>query len=224
MPGCPTSALSMLVEKLYLLVHAAAGRRGRQARAGANQVRRAHAVDHGDRIAGAAEVGCEETWRGAGNGVQDRSRRSPRRQRVEHLARVDPRGRDTLHIHNRWSARHRDHFLDATDAELRVDRRGEIAGHLDAFTANGPEPVQRERHHIRARPQIHDAESSGVVGDDGASLLDERSTRSLDAHSRQHRAARVGHRSSDRLCRHRQRKKPHDEREPEREGAGRSSH
>ena len=63
---------------------------------------------------------------------------------------------------------------------------GEVAGQLDAFTANGPESAQRERHRVCARPQIDDAESAGVVGHDAARLLDERRARGFDGHTGQH--------------------------------------
>ena len=66
-----------------------------------------------------------------------------------------------LDVDDRRFADDRDRFGDRADLQVGVDRGGEGAGQLDAVALDGVEPGQRERHRVRAGPQIDDAVLAG---------------------------------------------------------------
>ena len=77
------------------------------------------------------------------------------------------------------------------DLQVRVDRRGERSGQLDALALDGAEAGQRERDRIGAGPQVDDAVLAAAVGDGGADLFNQHVARGLDGDAGQHGAGRV---------------------------------
>ena len=80
---------------------------------------------------------------------------------------------------------------EGADLHVRVDRRGERAGQLDAFALDGAEAGQAERDGVGARPQIDDTVLARTIGDGRSDFLDQHVARRFDGHAWQHGAGRV---------------------------------
>src|SRR5581483_5120429 len=109
-----------------------------------------------------------------------------------------PRAR---HVDHRHFPRYRNRLGNAADFHVGVHRRNEVAGELDAFTLDGAEPAQRERHGIRPRPEVLEGVLAGTAGDHRPCFLDEGGAGCLDGDSGQHRAGWILDRSHDRALR-----------------------
>src|SRR4029434_10007555 len=96
-----------------------------------------------------------------------------------------------LGINDGTFTRHGDRFLERTNFHLDVDWRSEVAGQLDAVTANGSEPRQRERHRVHAWTQIDDLVRPLIVGDRGARLFDQHGTARFNRHAWQNIFRRI---------------------------------
>ena len=79
-----------------------------------------------------------------------------------------------LHVHDRRRAADGDGFLHVAHLQVGADVGREAGGQLDAFTLDGAETWQRERHGVGAGAQFRDRVPTVRVGDDGANLLDQR--------------------------------------------------
>jgi hypothetical protein len=80
-----------------------------------------------------------------------RERRASGGQLVDQVAVDDALLVGALHIDNRRLAADRNSFLQRANTKLRVDRRGERSGQLNAFPFHRAEPAERERDRVRSR-------------------------------------------------------------------------
>ena len=83
---------------------------------------------------------------------------------------------------------HVDCLLHTADAHVGVHGDDSRAADDHTVAFHGGEPGQRERHAVRARPQIFDSISSRAVGDRRADFLDQLGAGGLDRRTRQHGA------------------------------------
>ena len=106
-----------------------------------------------------------------------------------------------LHVDDRRLTGHRDRFLERADFQVEVHRGHEVPRQLDAFAFECGEALQRRRHRVRARPQIHDAILAVGVGDDRTDLFNQYRAGGFDCGARQHPSRGVSHDACDRrLC------------------------
>jgi hypothetical protein len=96
--------------------------------------------------------------------------------------------RDALHVDDRRLAGDGDGLFESANPHLRVDRRGEVADDLNAFTPERVEPGQRENDSVGAGRQAHDPVLTTPVRHDRTNFLDQRRARCFDGHARQHGA------------------------------------
>ena len=158
-------------------------------------------------VAIAPTGGAEDDHAGRGLHVGRRRALCLNRRHEQHDAAIPARGgysaeylagdgglpAHALHVNHRRLAGHRNRFLHGADAKVCADRRGHQTGQLDALALDSRKAGQRERHRIRARPQIDDLVAAVPVGDRGTNLLDEHVARRFDGDAGQHRTGGVTH-------------------------------
>jgi hypothetical protein len=129
-----------------------------------------------------------------------------RGNRVEHLLGQGPLRRGVLHVHHRRRAGDGNRFFEPAHPEVGVDDRGNRSSQLEAFPLDDTKARQRERHAVVAGAQIDDAILARAIGCGDPHFLNQRRTRRLDRHAREHRARGVLDHTRDGRLRQRQRR------------------
>ena len=102
-----------------------------------------------------------------------------------------------LYVDDGRCARDRDGFLDGADAQLAVDRRGEVRRQLDPVALHRRKSRKREGDAVRAGTQVENLVLALRVGGRRTRLLDQHGARRFDGDAGQHGARRVFHHSRD---------------------------
>src|SRR5207253_3689818 len=114
-------------------------------------------------------------------------------QRKELFARDHSLLDDVLDVHDGSLAGDGDRLLEAADAEIDVDRCGEIRRQLDTVALDRTEADEREGHAVGAGEQIDEFILTLIVGDNGASFFDQDRTAGFHGDAVQHAARGVLH-------------------------------
>src|SRR5262249_31145373 len=90
-----------------------------------------------------------------------------------------------LHVDQRALAGYRDGLRDVADLQLRVYRRREAGGELDAFASDRVETLERKRDGVQPWTKVENLVLAFVVRRHGSDPFDERRTGGRDGHARQ---------------------------------------
>ena len=152
-------------------------------------------------ISGPANVDVRRRCRGSGYHGHERAGVLTDRQSLHDLARQHRLLSNVRDVHDWGRAAHGDGLRHRADLHFAVHSGSKAGGHLDTFSPQRDEARQRECDAVGARTKIDNPVPPLVVGCRRAHFFDERRTRDLHGHARQHAARNVSHHTQNTAAR-----------------------